>query len=480
MLSLFFATALDLAPLAPADLRADVALMRRAYERVHPGLYRYTSKRDIDAAFGRLETFSAQPHDVLAFYAAISQTIAAIRCDHSKAEMPPAVEQYREREPTYFPFRFRLFDGRMVVVSADPTQPQLAAGQEIVSIDGRPVADVVAALAPDVSYDGNTSYVVPFKLEADSDLDGSDFETFYPAHFGFAAMHDLAIRSAGGEAKAIRVTPISVAAWRALPWPAIPYHSDLVNGTTWSLLDAKTAYLRVDSFVKYRRPVDAMTYYDAFFKSIDASGASRLIVDLRWNGGGSTDATIALARFLMNERFVWNAPMVVKTLDFGDLPDYAQTWGDQNAFFHPDPAAYERRPDGMYQMIPGASKNDEDGEMQPLDPSPDRFPGRVVVLTGPRNASGSTMLVSKLHDEGRATLVGEATGGSAVGPTAGFILFLRLPNSQIVVRVPDMWNRMAVTHAREGYGVDPDVRVTATRDDVLAGRDPVLGAARAL
>jgi hypothetical protein len=40
--------------LSVADARADVALMRRALETIHPGLYRYQSRATIDAAFARL------------------------------------------------------------------------------------------------------------------------------------------------------------------------------------------------------------------------------------------------------------------------------------------------------------------------------------------------------------------------------------------------------------------------------------------
>ena len=37
--------------LRPAEATADVALMRRALETVHPGLYRHRSKATIDRAF---------------------------------------------------------------------------------------------------------------------------------------------------------------------------------------------------------------------------------------------------------------------------------------------------------------------------------------------------------------------------------------------------------------------------------------------
>ena len=37
-----------------ADLQADAAILRQAYETLHPGLYRYRSKAEVDAAFARL------------------------------------------------------------------------------------------------------------------------------------------------------------------------------------------------------------------------------------------------------------------------------------------------------------------------------------------------------------------------------------------------------------------------------------------
>ena len=44
--------------IAPEDARSDVELLRRALETVHPGLYRYSAKAEVDAAFARVEARS--------------------------------------------------------------------------------------------------------------------------------------------------------------------------------------------------------------------------------------------------------------------------------------------------------------------------------------------------------------------------------------------------------------------------------------
>ena len=88
------------------------------------------------------------------------------------------------------------------------------------------------------------------------------------------------------------------------------------------------------------------------------------------------------------------------------------------------------------------------------------------------------MLIAKLKDEKRITVIGEATGGSAEGPTAGRLFFLKLPHSGIVVRVPNYWNLMSIASFSQGKGVAPDVEVVPTLEDFLTGRDRALDAAK--
>ena len=102
---------------------------------------------------------------------------------------------------------------------------------------------------------------------------------------------------------------------------------------------------------------------------------------------------------------------------------------------------------------------------------------KVVVLTGPLNASGATMVVAKLQDMGRARLVGGRCGGSADGPTAGRIFTVVLPSSGIRVRIPLVFNQMAVTRYDPRGGISPDVLVEETVEHFRAGRDEVLAQA---
>jgi hypothetical protein len=94
--------------LTEQNAKQDVALMRKALEQIHPGLYRYASRQQIDAAFAKLDAAISGPISDLALHREIALMLATIHCDHTKAEMSDALTVFRERSPTHLPLRFRF------------------------------------------------------------------------------------------------------------------------------------------------------------------------------------------------------------------------------------------------------------------------------------------------------------------------------------------------------------------------------------
>lgn len=460
--------------LSPAEAAADIALMRRALETIHPGLYRRASRQMIDRAFARLEQSAARGISDAELYREVSLMLADIRCNHTKAEQPRAIGRWRQTNPSHLPFRFTILDGRMIVVSADPAQTGLSRGTEVLSINDRSVASLIETLGAYVPIDGDTIWSRATGLASDGDLMGSDFDHFYPYVFGPTDTFNLTVRDTdGGMSRQVSVKPVSFDAWTSLPDDGNGYRANFSETTTWRLIDPQTAYLRVGTFVNYRQPVDAQVFYGQIFTAIKASGATRLILDLRDNGGGSGDATYALADFLTTRPYVWNSVISYKAVRYGDLPDSISTWGDRDAIFNPPMDRFTQMADGSYALNPSESPE----ELLPRTPSANAFTGAVTILTSPVNGSGSTMLIAKLRDEGRVRLLGGRSGGSGDGPTAGRIFNVRLPNSGIEIRVPNAFNRMQVSRFDAGGGVLPDVPVTQSVADFRAGRDTVLAAA---
>ena len=283
---------------------ADIALMRRGLETIHPGLYRYRSKVEIDAAFARLEAVASGPISDLQFWRAVALMLAEIHCDHTKPEVSDALDRYRNTHPTHLPLRFAFVEGRMIVVSNDGQPGAPPTGSEVTAINDVPIPRIVAALGRAVAYDGATVDAIVAKLSADSDLMGDDFNEYWPAFYGFPERWRLTFE-APGDTRLTRATlaPVSFKTWTALPWPSGAYRDDFYKALTWRVA-GKAAYLRLDTFVNYRNPVDADAFLDGFFKILAKDHVDRLILDLRNNSGGSDDVSVALGRYLLPSAFI--------------------------------------------------------------------------------------------------------------------------------------------------------------------------------
>jgi hypothetical protein len=456
--------------LSPAQAAADVALLRQALEQVHAGYDRYVPRYVMDTAFARLDRRLATPITGLQLYREVALLLAKIRCNHTKAEFPGALEQYREKVATHLPLRVRVFDKRIFVrVSAGNA---IARGTEIVSINGVSASDIVTKLSRFAAVDGYTDFVRPALLERDADLMGSDLDHYWPVEFGFAARWDFVAKGRNGTMRSVRLAPITYGAWKALTGDTTPV--DFANGTSIARLDDSTAKLTLRSFVNYRTPIDADSSYRTIFAQLAARRVNHLVIDLRGNGGGSDDAATGLVHYLTDRPVVPVRSVRRRTIRIDStLAAAFDTWGDRAPIFTPDASLFTPQRDGWFT---------ERAAPDTLRPAPSAFPGKVSVLVDRSNGSATTMLVAALQEigarTGRLRLVGEETGGSAEGPTAGQILFLRLPNSGIRVRIPLKRSDVNVATFVPGLGVFPDVDGTETLADFRAGIDRALVTAR--
>ncbi len=455
--------------LAPTAVRADVALLRQALEQVHAGYDRYVPRRTMDTAFARLERRADSPMTDVSLYREIALLLAKIRCNHTKAEYPASLQTYRETHATHLPFRVRVFGRRMFVDTAS-TQT-LQRGTEITSINGISADSVIGVLSKFVAVDGFTDFVRPTLLERDADLMGSDLDHYWPIEFGFASVWTIEARNANGDRKRISLDPISYNAWKALGGDYAQV--DFANGTRWAMRDDSTAVLTIRSFVNYRTPVNADSLYRTIFTQLGKRRVRHLVVDLRANGGGSDDASNALLPYLSNvvvqpDRAVRRRTIAIDS----SLRRAFSTWGDARAIFAPADSLFTRGSGGMYV---------ERAAPERFRPDAAHFVGRVSVLIGKRDASATTMLLAVLQQigaaNGRLRLIGEETGGSAEGPTAGQVLFLSLPNSDVHVRVPLKRTDVNVARTVPGLGIFPDIDATETLDDFRARRDVAMDAA---
>lgn len=141
-------------PLHQKQAEEDFDLLRLALEEAHPGLYRYTSKAEMDRVFARERSKLGRSVGRVALLRVVAETLAKIRCGHTFYDADASLHQAMVNARK-LPFSLQLEGKRLVVVLNQSTDDTIRPGMEIVEIDGHSAEEVVAAVWPLLPGDGD-------------------------------------------------------------------------------------------------------------------------------------------------------------------------------------------------------------------------------------------------------------------------------------------------------------------------------------
>ncbi len=155
-----------------------------------------------------------------------------------------------------------------------------------------------------------------------------------------------------------------------------------------------TAVLRVKSF---RCPAKDM---DSVMQIVLAKNYQNLIVDIRGNSGGSLEGGITLSKYLVHEATPTGVYLTQKWFNRHPLPPTNKELEAMPAFTKADVLLFLETLDETGIVVLKAA------------PGPQRFEGKLFLLTDKRSASACEPLAWNLKQTGRATVVGEHTAGA--------------------------------------------------------------------
>lgn len=454
-------------PLTTAQTSQDAQLLISVLRDTHPGYARYRTNEAIQADEQTFLTAAAAARSSGQLYLAVSAFLAAIKCEHTEAELPEAISTWMNHNPSMLPVDFSWVEQTAIVTGVAPGISGVKVGDELRQINGHPMQSLLTSISPHISVDGFTDHTKTAIFAGTDDIGFTTFDVFYPLLHGFQDSYQLTLRSANAAERQVQVPAVNTQA------SALARHSSQAaanfsdqGAVSWQQR-GDAAVISINTFVNYRTPVDPDSIFGPMFSAIKASGVQQLVLDLRLVGGGSTDVMNSLLRHLIDQPIKIGGPARVKTVQFETHRKHLSSW--DNSIFNIPAAMAEADGNGMFILSPELR-----GGVQQLTPATEAWQGPLTILIGPHNESGATMLLAELRDERKLMLIGEATGGSAEGPTAGVIAFLTLPESTIRVRVPLVWSKTSYQGFIPGMGIAPDMIVPGTIADIRAGRDRAL------
>lgn len=462
-------------PIAAAALRADLAVLREAYDSLHPGLHRYLTRAEVARRFDAVDRYFATDRSIAEAFLALTRLTAAVRCGHSYPNFYNQSQRIRDalfEGQDKLPVAFRWLGRRMIVTADHAPDADLPRGTEIVSINGVPARRILDSLMPLARADGSNDAKRIAYLEVQGEERFHPFDILYPLIFPVREPRfTLVVRRPGTTfTRQVTVAALTAAERRAQAGQVVEAADD---APLWRYEESGTiGVLTMPTWATFNSKWNGTRWLDSILDGVTARQLPDLVIDLRGNEGGVDAGNQILARLIDTPL---RLPTYQRHVRYRRVPQalapQLDTWDPS---FRDWGAAAVGPVDSLFYRL--VRFDDTPDGTDVIQPAATRYRGRVWVLVGAVNSSATFQFALAVKESGVATLVGQPTGGNRRGINGGAFFFVRLPNSGLEVDLPLIAG--FPTTPQPDAGVEPDLLVTPTPADIAAGIDAELRAVR--
>lgn len=443
--------------LSPAAMRADLRLARAVLEESHPGAHRYVDAATLGQAFDRASKAVSRPMTAWEFYRYVATPVATIECAHTSVALPETLRRELDTQVPILPLSVRVIEGKVQVFrDLSGTEPTVA-GLELMSLDGRPLEMLLDTIYAATPRDGDVPTSRAWRLS------GLRLGSELVRVLGRRSPYFVRVRDARGETRT--VTLVGQPRPRLVDSLRARYPQDMAPGSTFALdfIDSiATARITIRRFTEPDSVAQAALHRTLAqsFDSVAAHGTRRLILDLRGNGGGEDEMGVDLLSRLVDKSFTYYDSLVIRKRKTA----FARYMLEDPPF---PPGFAVPRADGNLMGVGHPNSGTH-------EPAANHFDGKLIVLIDGRSLSTTSEFLSNLHARRKATYIGEESAGAYGGNTSAMERVVRLPNSGIVLHVPQMTYYMAAHESDPRRGIRPDILVTPVVGELILGRDPAM------
>jgi hypothetical protein len=446
------------------DWSGDVAILRQAWETMHPGAYRYSTPQQVSTRLDGLARAWAAPGSFRDRFLALTQVTASIKCGHTypspyNSSDATVARIYPDR--SLVPFLFRWIDGRMVVIRDDSGAGLFPRGTVITAIDGVATEDLLPRLTPLARADGSNLAKRISLMEARGEDRYETFDIHLPL---VLPLKDHATFTLAG-GRVVRAPLLTLADRRAGFSASVEVAKD---ANPWTLAKGEDGVhrLTMPGWALYDSVFDWRAWLGGVMDDLTGDGARGLIVDLRGNEGGIDCGNVIISRLIDRDLALSRDQRWTRYRAAPEgLRPYLKTWDRSFQDWGEAAVPSQERP-GFYRL----TRYDDDSRGSLIRPEGRWFKGRVAVVCDASNSSATFGFDQTCKDNGLATLVGQTTGGNRRGINGGAFFFLQLPASRLEVDLPLIASFPATP--QPDAAIAPDIAVATTAKDIAAGRDP--------
>jgi hypothetical protein len=431
-------------------LKEDLDFLFRTIEEVHPNMYAYTSKEELNPLREGLYENVKRPMNRLQFYKLVAPVVASLKNGHTFIRPPIAFFQdYARKGGAYFPMEMQIDETR-VILSECSGPYNLPLGVEVLTIDDQKASDFLRKAARYTPSEGRAYNLAMLQRK-------SMLPFYVWLEKGDEASLSLEIKMSDGSIKKFDVKAlafdelVSYQKGRADREPAKTESASEPENQWYSYRYVREHDVGIIEFNLFHDMQKFQEFLRQTFTEIRDHNVSNLIIDIRKNPGGSSSLGDELLKYLTDKPFRQFESVQIKL-------------SRQLYKVHPHfKRSYLHAKIGSTVTTEGGFKQAEDHPLQ--------FEGRVFLLIGPKSASSSVSFASAIKHFHIGTLVGRETVDTPVN--YGDIIYEKLPNSGLTLAVA--CKRFVCAGGKaDGRGLMPHYEVRQKPEDTANGIDTVL------
>lgn len=468
--------------ISPEKLREDMDFANKNLQKLHPKLYWYISKNDLDFKFDSLKNTIHQPLKPNEFYQKIAPVIADIKEAHlrifplDKRLSKEEIKNLKNQKGLLSRYNFVLDGNRIFVKDNADKIPNMNVGTEILKINDIPMNNLLEKYRAFVNSDGENQTFQPYIL-------AKRWPSYFTTEFGildsvkieakyqnviktFYLKREKITKEEKKKAEIATKKIIKKENGKTKDYNIVTksFNRDLQFPTK----DSTIAYMKIKTF----SGTFSRKFYHESFEILKKSQTKYLILDIRDNLGGSLSEIHNLYSYLVPNEF-----MFIKDIEITSRTSVFQADYLRGIPLLMKPFAIIGYPFYLLGTALSVKKIDDqfylknNGIFSIKKPKPNNFNGKIYVLINGSSFSAAAILPSKLKSDKRAFLVGEETGGANDGTVAGRYAIKKLPNSKLLLPIGLMLIQPNIEFTHTKKGVVPHKEILLSTEQVLQKKD---------
>ena len=446
-----FSFTLQAQDISQKQFREDFHYFNNALKEGHPGLYWFNSKQDLHESVKRAEASLDDVKNVKELQSIFVDIINTISCGHTAALLPEAHFRMVDSINLFLPFNIVLVKDKVLV--SESFTNNLSRGDQILSINGEPIDEVIEQLQRFIPVDKNITtkrtrsieIIFPYNY-AVYKASPTKFTIVYKAHSKGKQVKKVLDSVAKNEKMYKSVRDFAPA--------QIPIGLSFEDSRQTAIL--KLATFSGQSFKKHG--INFQDTIRGVFEYLENNSVENLVIDLRWNNGGSMNFAEYLFSFFIDFTYRYYTDAEIKQPVMEGITKFTRSRNMlpmmKKQFGNLEPK------NGIYYLS---------GKKNLVNPTAPLFKGNLYLLTNGFSFSATSAFIAHIQQNDFAQIIGETPGGAFAGVNAGPSVMVELPNSKIRLYYRVIGSRYNVDQKKVSTKVD--VNIDNTLESFTQGKD---------